>query len=212
MPSSIETPAGVLSTACARTLAGVPSLQVDLLGHVGEAMRGIADAVACHSRFRLPEDARQMCPDGPAKPLFVALDEARAEALGARWLPGIAHNLTHRMGDLTGPPARLRTWAWATHRGMPTPDCPPATRTALRNLSICLDHPQDYAHKARELSLSLVEGGLADRSGKPTPPDPESATGHNHEEGPEPVKEDSEGTPQIAEHAEESNPGVAPPP
>lgn len=212
MPSSSETTAAVVNAACARTLAGVPDLQVDLTGHDGFDTRGMADAIACHSRFRLPDTARQMCPDGPAGRLFMALDEARAETLGARWLPGIAHNLTRRPGDLSNAETRLRTWAWATNRGTPSSDCPPATRAALLGLSLCLDHPQDYARLARDLSLALVEAVVTDRSGKPTAPDPSPPSAYNHDASADQVKEDSEGKPQIAESAEDGNPGVAPPP
>lgn len=212
-PASTEARQQALNAACARTLAG----QADLVlvdSHC--ALRGNADATACHIRYRLPETARQNRPRALGGSLFDALEEARAEALGARWLAGIASNLALRPALPANPRDRLRAWAYGIFLGQST-SCPEEVAKALSLLARHIDDPIEFANRASSLALALEKKFPATSSLDPSGPDPNSVpaadeefSGENSQvEGNE---EDSDGEPQVAESPRDSIPGTAPPP
>lgn len=212
-PSSTEDGRQALNAACARTLAGQPDLS---LGQADAKLRGGADAAACHVRYRLPEPARRRRAEGQGGGLFDALDQARAEALGARWLPGIAGNLAQRPGPMPNPRQRLRAWAYAAFRGQPAPDCPDDVYDALSRLARHLDDPVEYGRRAGALCLVLAAHFPAwtDASDAgPSSPTEADLSGQDGDTVGE--EEHPDGTPQAADQGEDQDdslPGVAPPP
>lgn len=216
MPSSTDDGRQALNAACARTLAGQPDLA---LGQVDAKLRGDADAAACHARYRLPEPARRHRAEGQGGGLFDALDQARAEALGARWLPGIAGNLAQRPGPTQNPRQRLRAWAYAAFRGQPAPDCPDDVFDALSRLARHLDDPVEFGRRARALGLVLgahFPDPVGQAEGQPAPEAGASAQADSDLSGPDGEaageEEHPDGAPQAANQGEDSLPGVAPPP
>lgn len=212
-PASTEARQQALNAACARTLAEQPDLM--LVGNES-TLRGSADAAACHVRYRLPEMARQYRPKALAGNLFDALEEARAEAEGARWLPGIASNLALRPAASANPRDRLRAWAYSVFLGQST-SCPENIANALALLARHIDNPIEYGNQASALALALGTNFPASSSLDPAEPAPKSVpetddgfSGENSQtEGNE---EDSDGEPQVAEPTRDSIPGTAPPP
>jgi cobaltochelatase CobT len=88
--------------ACTRALAGAPDADAWLArstaGSLG-GFRAFADRLALRRRFHDRAAHRQHLPgDAAATAAYTALEEARLDALGARWLPGIARNLTAHPG------------------------------------------------------------------------------------------------------------------
>jgi cobaltochelatase CobT len=100
--------------ACTRALAGEP---VRSLGEGGDAdamlgranaatigaLRAFGDRLALRRRFHSGSIHRQHRPASPEAGLFDALELARIDALGARWLEGVAKNLlAHPGADADG--------------------------------------------------------------------------------------------------------------
>lgn len=213
-PASIEGSQQVLNAACARTLAAQPDLA---LANGDSAQRGSADAAACHVRFRLSEIARRSRPKELGGSLFDALDEARAEALGARWLPGVASNLALRPAISANARNRLRAWAYSVFLGQST-SCPDEIADALNHLARHIDNPLEYGDRASALALTLgANFPAASSSFDPAEPNPKSElaaddsfSGENGET--ESKEEHPDGKPQIAEPSQDSIHGTAPPP
>lgn len=161
MPCSTESAAAALQAACARTLAGRVEPAAAGLPEPGRWTRGQGDAAACRRRFGLPEALRAERPPGRAGVIHDALAEARAIALGALWLPGVARNLTDE--ELKQPPATgIGAWARAAFRGQVAGDCPQVVAVALAALAQRLAQPDEFALQARVLSLALVQGMAAE--------------------------------------------------
>ncbi len=83
--------------ACTRTLGGAPDADATLLlsdaATIGP-LRAYADRLALRRRFHDDVVDRAERPaDAQAAALFDALSQARLDALGVRWLAGVAHNL-----------------------------------------------------------------------------------------------------------------------
>ncbi|MBS1157646.1 MAG: CobT protein [Proteobacteria bacterium] len=217
IPSSIDPASWARATACSRTLAGYPDLEIPISPTEKALHRGITDAAACHYRFRLPRQTRNHRPSGLAGSLFDALDQARSEALGARWLAGIGSNLATLLAtDQTGP-GQLQAWAFANWTGRPTQGCPEQLVSSLAGLSSLLNAPDDFAREAHCLSLSLEKDGYTIVSGCFSPPLlPAGQASREENKLADQQEEDPNGTPQAAANAlsadENETPGVAPPP
>ena len=88
--------------ACARALASIEDAdalvaQSSAATHSG--LRAFADRVVLQRRFHDTAIHQQHQPDDAgAANLFDAVEQARLDALGANWLPGIAHNLLAHPG------------------------------------------------------------------------------------------------------------------
>ncbi|MCK9510575.1 MAG: hypothetical protein M0R28_05045 [Pigmentiphaga sp.] len=161
---------------------------------LGLAWRAQADAAACHLRFAdglLPDpaDGRQALASQPSPPLrssrdpaeppsrddeaaaramayFHALARARAEALGAAWLPGIAANL-HQLPEPPAhdPAALLQAQVSSYFRDSlmrgnhepPLPAVAPALREALPQLLRHLRDAEHFGQLARGVSRQLAE-------------------------------------------------------
>lgn len=137
---------------CARALAQGATLP----GLANANSRGTADAIACRARFGLSGPGRSLRPGGVAGTLFDALADARAEALGALWLPGIARNLDLRREAPTHAKALWRGWAYAVFRQRPAP-CPADFHGEVQALGRMLDAPDAYAAAAAALALRWAD-------------------------------------------------------
>ena len=83
-------------------MTGLPETE-SLLARANAAthsgLRAFADRIAVHRRFHDPVIHQRHQPeDAAALTLFEALEQARLDALGTRWLPGMAHNLLAHPG------------------------------------------------------------------------------------------------------------------
>jgi len=140
--------------ACARTLAARADFT---LNEGAAAQRGLADAAACQARFALPDAAWALRPPGRAGDLFDVLVEARSDALGARWLPGVAANLVCR--PTASARAVLRQGCFlALYQGAGETAAWP-TRVAV--LRACLDTPLEFARQAAALGCHWAEAAPA---------------------------------------------------
>lgn len=88
--------------ACTRTLTGVPDAEAAVAG-AGAAttggLRAFADRFAVRQRFHDPAVAAQHRLSEPAAQAIAdALEEARLDAIGVDWMPGIARNLLAHPG------------------------------------------------------------------------------------------------------------------
>jgi cobaltochelatase CobT len=139
--------------ACARTLTGAPDAdavlaQADMATLGG--LRAFADRFAVRRRFHDPEvQARHRPSEIAAAALLDALELARLDALGARWLPGIAHNLVaHPGADDDG----IRWLAFAMLSGQQ----PPASKqAALDRVAAAL--PAPLLSTLRELRHAVAD-------------------------------------------------------
>ncbi len=133
---------------CTRTLGEAPDDDEPVTG-VGFVtigpLRAHADRLALRRRFHTPALHAHHRPDGGAAPaLYDALELARLDALGARWLAGIACNLLAYPGiDDDG----VRWLAFEALSGM---DAPAEKRDLLTRVRAAL--PADLAVALRELA------------------------------------------------------------
>jgi len=107
---------------CLRTLAQQPDADAALAASTAATLGGLrafADRIALRRRFHdahAHSDHRP--PDAHAAALYDLLEHARLDAIGARWLAGVARNLTAHPGlDDDG----LRWLAFETFSGTPAP-------------------------------------------------------------------------------------------
>ena len=198
MPRSTEAAAAALQAACARILAGRTAGPLE----AGHRSRGQGDAAACRQRFGLPEALRGERPPGRAGLVHDVLTQARATALGALWLPGVARNLTAEARERP-PPRGIGVWAQAAFRGHAPPDCPAVVAVALTALARQLVQPAEFVRQARLLSLALAQG-LAEEGGS-APADPAGL-------GPAAAGARPSADPAGAAAAAEPGPGVQPAP
>jgi cobaltochelatase CobT len=109
--------------ACARTLTGAPDAESALAqthaATVG-ALRAFADRFALQRRFHdLGTHHRHRPADPVQATWFDAVEQARLDVLGTRWLPGMAHNLVAHPGlEDDG----LRWLTFALLSGLQSPD------------------------------------------------------------------------------------------
>ena len=147
--------------ACVRTLTGAPDAEAALAradaATIG-GLRAFADRFAVRRRFHDPVVHARHRPAEPAPATLVdALELARLDAVGARWLPGIARNLTaHPGADDDG----LRWLVFAMLTGHEPPASqqnavdhlraalPPPLVDALRDLRHAVDDQEAFASAA----------------------------------------------------------------
>lgn len=151
-PSYAECDPRRWAASCARALAQRVTLPE--LEHAGS--RGAADALACHIRFGLSLAGRGLRPRGVAGTLFDALAHARAEALGALWLPGIARNLDMRPEVPTHVHGLWRGWAYSTFRRRPAL-CPPEFVREIGALGNKLEVRDVFALAAADLAMRWAD-------------------------------------------------------
>jgi cobaltochelatase CobT len=147
--------------ACARTLTGSDDAEAMLaranVATLG-ALRAFADRHAVYRRFHDAAIHARHRPDGgEAAVMFEAIEQARLDSLGARWLPGIAHNLlAHPGADEDGlrwlafvivsgrnAPREKRTRADAVRDALPV-----HLRDGLRDLAAYVDDQERFAAAA----------------------------------------------------------------
>jgi cobaltochelatase CobT len=111
--------------ACSRTLAGsLAAGSIDALLALSDAatvggLRAFGDRLAIRQRFHDPDVHRRHQPaDKLPADLFAALEDARLDAIGARWMAGIARNLLAHPG---GADDGARWLAFGILAGRPAP-------------------------------------------------------------------------------------------
>ncbi len=160
MPSFTEIDTWAVNAACARTLAGAIDLELDSTRLGGPSARAVADAIACARRFALGPEGLRYRPGGAPGRAFDALVQARAEALGARWLPGIASNLKQWHPSSLAQET-LKAWAFTIFCGADHPACTGSVRGGLRSLALSLEAPEEFGREAAALSRTLMLDGGA---------------------------------------------------
>lgn len=149
--------------ACTRALGGSPDADAGLARSTAAslgAFRAFADRLALRRRFHDRASHRQHLPtDVAPASVYIALEEARLDALGARWLSGVAHNLVSHPGveedglrwlaferfcDRSSPPEK------AAMVSRVRAALPPRLIDALTNLRAALEQPLPFAAKAAE--------------------------------------------------------------
>ena len=134
--------------ACARALAHLPDADT-LIGQSNapthSGLRAFADRLALQRRFHDASVHRHHRPgDGEAADLFDAIEQARLDSLGARWLPGIAHNVVaHPGADDDG----VR---WLAFEMMSGRTAPPEKSALAANVRATL--PDDLVRGLRSIS------------------------------------------------------------
>jgi cobaltochelatase CobT len=211
MPSFTEIDTRAVNAACARTLAGAIDLELDSTELSGPSARAVADAIACARRFELGPEGLGHRPGGAPGRAFDLLVQARAEALGARWLPGIASNLRHSH-EYSLEKDALKAWAFAIFLGSDCPDCAGTVRNALWSLAQSLDAPEEFGRKADALSRSLsLDGeafwhsGMGDRESSQQP---EADAASSKSEGPTAAAAE---VPEDGTRGDVEAPGAVPP-
>ena len=95
-------------------------------------MRAFGDRLALRARFHDADlHSRQRPAESPGRDLFDALEQARLDALGASWLPGIAKNLLAHPGTEPESPRWLAFEAFS-HLAVPKEKTPPVERLRQR--------------------------------------------------------------------------------
>src|SRR5688500_8181032 len=102
--------------ACTRALGDLDYAEAALAQSDAATLSGLrafGDRVALRARFHEPAVHAQHRPaDARAAALFDSLEHARLDALGARWLPGMAHNLRAHPGKHPDPLRWLAFERW----------------------------------------------------------------------------------------------------
>jgi cobaltochelatase CobT len=109
--------------ACTRALAGAEDADA-LLGRANAAtlgsLRAFGDRLALRRRYHAIAIHRQFQPaERPASDLFAALELARLDSLGVRWLAGVARNLLSHPGTEQDGPRWLAFEALSGHQAPP---------------------------------------------------------------------------------------------
>jgi cobaltochelatase CobT len=170
--------------ACTRALSGWPDAD-NLLSRSTAAslggFRAYADRLALRRRHHDRATHRQYLPANPAAAEeYTALEAARLDALGARWLEGIARNLTAHPGtEHDG----LRWLAFELFSARPAPpeklalvarvraSLPPRVVVALGQLATALEPQSSFAAAASAWALTAA-AYLPPASISPAPSDP----------------------------------------
>ncbi len=122
--------------ACTRAIAG-PHASEDLEARLALSdaatvggLRAFGDRLAIRQRFHDTDTYQAHQPaEKPAADVFAALEDARLDALGVRWLAGVAKNLlAHPSADNDG----LRWLAFEIFSGRPAPSGKDAMAAAIR--------------------------------------------------------------------------------
>ncbi len=201
---------------CARTLAGKADLALTLEPSSATALRAQADAAACRQRFALSARALALRPSGAAASVFTQLSAARSLALGARWLPGIAHNFALAPLSARLTPQSLASWAYAAFLGQARADCPAALWHALSDLGRHLQDELAFAQAARQFSVDWYTALAQDNAQAPATTSPPCTSSPDNETRAEnPLNNDSEeaeASPTADTPQDQDGPGVTPPP
>jgi len=146
--------------ACARALAGASGADVGLTEGGAATLGGLrahADRLALRVKHHDPQVYREHRPEDPqAAAACDALEQARLDALGARWLRGVARNLTTHPGP---EPDGLRWLAFELFGAVPPGDrrapagriraaLPPTLVVELERLTAHLTEPAAFAPAA----------------------------------------------------------------
>jgi cobaltochelatase CobT len=120
--------------ACTRGLAGVDDADASLAESDAATLGGLrafGDRLALRARFHDARAHARHLPAGAREAeMFTALEQARLDAIGARWLAGIARNLVAHPGAA---PETLRWLAFEHLSGMAGPPEKSAAVAALRS-------------------------------------------------------------------------------
>lgn len=165
--------------ACARTLAGAADIDTALAAAGAVTLgplRALSDRVALRRRFHDESAHADWRPVGHAAGLYESLSQARLDALGARWLAGIAHNLLAYPGtDEDG----LRWLAFECLSGVAAP---PEKRTLveaaraalsaslfdeLARLAGVIDQPTTFAEHAAAWCVRAAGSAPVPRAAEP---------------------------------------------
>lgn len=205
--AAASTPRRAAILTCARVWSEQSASQLalddagpDMRDPLGDQLRAEADAAAAHARFfgQLNDlaPARTLPPALMAGPeqaetdealalareqnYFQALGRARAEALGAAWLPGVAANLQHLPpppsgDDAAAMQAQVSSWFREAstsskygneQHAVPLPAVAPQLRERLPALLEALHDERRFAQLARQVSTDLAaQAKSRERSG-----------------------------------------------
>ena len=149
--------------ACTRVLGGLDYADAAVAQSDAATLSGLrafGDRLALRARFHDPSIHRRHQPTGtPAAEMFDTLEQARLDAIGARWLTGIAHNLLAHPGP---EPDALRWLAFESISGLDAPKdkTPPVGQLRrqlsasligrLKSLSTLLNDQDRFAHDAAQ--------------------------------------------------------------
>src|SRR5262245_24260651 len=175
--------AGEAVSACTRALAGAEDADA-LLGRAHPAtlggLRAYADRLALRRRFHTGAVHRRHQPtESPASDLFAALELARLDALGARWLAGIGKNLvSHPGAENDGP--RWLAFEVLSERAAPGEKAAfvARVRQALP-ISLVSDLRALVAHLSDQDSFAAAAASWARRAAPHLPPDVTETAGVN---------------------------------
>ncbi|HEY1308157.1 MAG TPA: hypothetical protein VGF24_31605 [Vicinamibacterales bacterium] len=156
--------------ACTRALAGTEDADA-MIGRANAAtlgsLRAFGDRLAVRRRFHAGAIHHRHQPaDAPASDLFAALELARLDALGARWLIGIAKNLiAHPGAEQDGP--RWLAFEMLSGRAAPSEKAalvarvrgalPSSLVDELKRLCALLDNQESFAASAASWARKAVE-------------------------------------------------------
>jgi cobaltochelatase CobT len=169
---------------CLRTLAQQPDADAALATSTAATLSGLrayADRVALRRRFHDADVHAEHRPGEPhAAALYDLLEHARLDAIGARWLAGMARNLTAHPGlDDDG----LRWLAFSTLSGQATPPEKAAHAAAVaRRLPAALAARLDDLVRCRENApaFAAAAGRWARDAAAYVPPPPAPSDGSAH--------------------------------
>jgi len=182
VPSPFPSGAVEAVSTCTRTLAGADDVDVSVprsgAATVG-ALRAYADRIAVARRHHDPAINRRVAPRDPeASDLFQALERGRLDALGVRWMRGVAQNILGYPGkDADG----LRWLAFELCSGMAAPsektalvastraELPPALLASLAQLA---QHAADHRAFAQAAARWVQAAGRSVTLGEAEPPGP----------------------------------------
>jgi len=182
VPSPFPSGAVEAVAACTRTLAGADDVDVSAprsgAATVG-ALRAYADRIAVARRHHDPAINRRLAPRDPeASDLFQALERGRLDALGVRWMRGVAQNILGYPGkDADG----LRWLAFELCSGIAAPSektalvastraaLPPALLASLAQLA---QHAADHRAFAQAAARWVQAAGRSVTLGEAEPPGP----------------------------------------
>jgi cobaltochelatase CobT len=146
--------------ACTRALGGLEDADAVLATSDAATLSGLrafGDRLALRARFHDPAVHSRHQPTGTPADLFDTLEQARLDALGARWLTGIANNLLAHPGP---EPDGLRWLAFESLTGLGAPKektaaaekvrrrLPPALIPRLTGLAAFLTDQDRFAREA----------------------------------------------------------------
>jgi cobaltochelatase CobT len=169
--------------ACTRALAGAEDADA-LLGRANAAtlggLRAFADRLALRRRFHVGAVHRRHLPgESPASDLFAALELARLDALGARWLTGIARNLVaHPDAENDGP--RWLAFEILSERAAPSEKAALAARVRdALSASLVADLRALVPHLSDHETFAAAAASWARKAAPHLPRDVTESTGAN---------------------------------